>query len=125
MAGVTLGTLWLNDAADLSDGIAFPLMSKLTVVTAQPGEVRTMANGRLRMVSRAGRSRTWQADLPNLDRTAVDWLEDHLGELVLVRDDRGRKMFGTYLTLPDDAHRYDAESDVQITLLEVTHSEAV
>lgn len=125
MATVTLETLWLNDAADLSDYLAFPYMSKLNVQTSQSGEVRRGASGRLRAFSRAGRSREFTVDLPNLTRTEVEWLEEHIGRTLLVRDDRGRKMYGVYFTLPDDAHQYDGESDVQLALSEVTVSEEV
>lgn len=125
MASVTLRTLWLNDADDLSDSMSFPWMSKLSVQTAKPGEVRLMSNGRLRVVTRAGQTRTFDVDLPNLTRVEVEWLEAHIGRTLLVRDDRGRKIYGAFFTLPDDAHQYDDENDVQLTLQEITRSEAV
>lgn len=125
MAGVTLRTLWLNDADDLSDYRSFNLMAKMSVTTQKPAEVRRMAGGRRRVVTRDGTAREFDVDLPNLTRAQVEWLEDHLGRVLLVRDDRGRKMYGAYFALPDDAHAYDVESDVSLTLVEITRDEAV
>ena len=53
-ASVTLSTVWINLASTLSNYQSFPLMSALEVDTNQPGEVRTYAGGRLRLVTTAG-----------------------------------------------------------------------
>lgn len=116
--------LWLNDAANLADCQAFTWVSGTTPNIEVRAEVRALANGRLRMVSRAGRvaSTTW--NLTRISRPQVDWLEAHAGRLVCVRDDRGRKFYGVYLSVPvDEPNWTKARASTQLTLQQVTHSE--
>lgn len=123
MVTVSLKTVWLNLAADPSDYVSLPTMSALSVNTEQPGEVRRMANGRLRLVKRAGQARSASVDIEGATRTEVEWLEDHVGDLVCVRDDRGRKFFGVYMSVDADEIRANDYAGVSLALVEVTHSE--
>jgi hypothetical protein len=126
MATVQLRTLWLNLASDPSQAMSFPYMSALTWSKEQPGEVRRYANGRTRIIRRAGQTRTAEVTLTGCNREQIDWLEEHVGDLVCVRDDRGRKVFGAYLIVPvaEAQHRRD-RGDVSLSLAEVSFSEAV
>ncbi|MDI1290916.1 MAG: hypothetical protein PSX37_13325 [bacterium] len=125
MTSVTLRTVWINTAASPSDFRSFQLMSSLTVATVQPGEVRQLASGRSRLVLKAGGvKRTIAAELPLLDRSDVQWLEDHVGVLVCVRDDRGRKVWGSFLTVPVDESATLTTADVSLAVIEVTHDES-
>lgn len=124
MASITVSTLWVNVAADPSDYRAFPLMSALNVTTTQPGEVRQMASGRARLVLKAGGVKhTITASLPLLDRVDVEWLEERAGQLVCVRDDRGRKIWATFLGVGADENQGLATADVQLSLVEISHDE--
>lgn len=125
MATVTLGTVWLNLAADPSDYISLPTMSSLSVSTSQPGEVRRLANGRLRVVRQAGQARGASVDADGVTEAEVDWLESHVGEVVCIRDDRGRKFFGVYLGVDVEEIRASVYANVSLSLTNVTHSEAV
>lgn len=126
MASVDLGCVFLNLASDPSDFQSFPLMSSLKVSTTQPGEVRKMANGRLRMVRQAGKPRTLSVDLPHCTRAQLDWLEEHVGDLMCVRDDRGRKFYAVYLTTDVDETPYDTDDGgTSLSMSEVSFSEAV
>jgi predicted 3-demethylubiquinone-9 3-methyltransferase (glyoxalase superfamily) len=125
MSGVVLRTVWLNLAADPAQAMAFPFMSSLSVNTEQQGEVRQLANGRRRVVRRAGKGRSVELSLPNCTREQVAWLEDRLGQTMCIRDDRGRKLFGAYFALAVSEHRYNSEADVSVTCSEVSHSVAV
>lgn len=125
MATLQLDCVFLNLASDLSDFQSFPLMSSLKISTSQPGEVRTMANGRRRLVRTAGKPRTAIVDLSHCTRTQVDWLEQHVGDLVCVRDDRGRKFYGVYLSVDvDETPTNTDDGGTSLSLTEVTHSEA-
>lgn len=122
---VTLRTVWLNDADDLSDLVTFPTMSKLVAGRAAMPEVRRLAGGRHRLIRRAGVARTFTLTLPACDRAQVDWLEAHVGELVCCRDDRGRKVFGTYLQVDVTEFRTDPDlASCAVTLREVYHDES-
>lgn len=125
MATVLLETLWLNDAADLTDSMTFPSMKALGASPQTPGEVRLYANGRLRAVNRSGRQQQLAVQLPACSREQVTWIEGHAGRLLLVRDDRSRKFYGTYYNPSIDEHGYDDNADVSLSLVEITHSEAV
>lgn len=125
MATVTLGTVWLNLASDPSVSLSLPTMATLTINTGQDGEVRRLANGRLRLVKRAGQARSASVDIEGATRTEVEWLEDHVGDLVCVRDDRGRKFFGVYMAVDADEIRANDYANVSLALVEVTHSEVV
>jgi len=125
MASIVLSTLWLNDAADLTDYRAFPLMAELEVTTSKSVEQRRYANGRLRMVSRAGLRREASATLTHCTREQVEWLESKVGRVLLVRDDRGRKFYGSFAAVGVEEHAYNIEADVSLDIAEVSVAEAV
>lgn len=126
MATITLDTVWINLASDPSQYRSFPLMSSLRVVKDQPGSVSNYASGRRRLVLKSGGGFTVSLTLPQLDRDQITWLEAHIGELMLVRDDRGRKIWGTYLSLPVDESQGDSgHGDASISFSEITYSEVV
>ena len=58
-------------------------------------------------------------------RATIEWLEDHTGETVLVRDDRGRKFYGSYFQPATAEHPYNTEGDVTVSFTEVSFDEAV
>lgn len=125
MSTVTLTGVWLSLAADPSEYRAFPYVTALQPSTAVQGVVRLLANGRERVVRRAGRStpmtltfETTQAD--------VSWLEDHVGETVCVRDDMGRKFFGAFFEVLVQEDTVDRDRPVvSLTIRSVSFSEAV
>ena len=122
---VTLSTVWINLASTLSNYQSFPLMSALEVDTNQPGEVRTYAGGRLRLVTTAGVARTATLTLPECSRDQINWLQSVVGLTVLVRDDRGRKIWGTFLSPKVSENQYNTTGDVTLTIIEITYVEAV
>ena len=124
-AVVRLRTLWLNDAANPADAVSFPLMSELQVAPAIRGEVHRYAGGRSRSVTRKGVTRPVEATLANCTRAQVAWLEAHIGLPVFVRDDRGRRLVGTYLEVPTAEHPYDDEADVALQVSELSLVEEV
>lgn len=84
-----------------------------------------MANGRLRAVSRSGTARAYELQLELCTRTQIAWLETYVGQLVCVRDDRGRKIYCTYFAVPVTENIARADfGDVTLSLDETTFSEA-
>ena len=122
---VTLSTVWINLASTLSNYQSFPQMSTLSVDTNQPGQVRTYAGGRLRLVTTAGVARTAAVTLAECTRDQINWLQSVVGQTVLVRDDRGRKIWGTFLTPKVTENQHNGNGDVTLTINEITYSEAV
>lgn len=125
MATVSLVTLWLNDAEDLSDVLATDALSTLTLAPQTQGAVRLYANGRTRSITRAGKSQNATIKILNCARADVQWVEDHAGRLLLVRDPLGRKFYGVYYVPTITERPFELTADIALELTEVTHSEAV
>lgn len=125
-SSITLTTVWMNLASNLSQYQNFPAMSILKPSIVQPGEVRTYANGRLRLITRAGLARSYSLTLIACSRAQITWLENNVGQLFCVRDDRGRKIYATFFDVPVLEESTDPTlGDVTLALSEVTHSEIV
>ena len=94
--------------------------------TERAGSVRVMANGRRRIVSRAGSARTLQWTFRAISAAQVATLAAWSGRMVMVRDFTGRKEFGVYFAtdVTDRRNRPD-EHDVRLTLQSASFSEAV
>lgn len=125
-AEVALTTVWLNLASDLSDYQTFPSMSSLNVTTKRPGEARVNANGRTRLIRKPANMQTFSLSLPSCTRAQINWLELNAGKLMLVRDDRGRKVWCVYFEPSVEETSGDIDQgDVTLSLVEITYSEAV
>lgn len=126
MTTVNPGAVVLSDAYNLTDAMAFKEAVVLEVATGKDGNVRAGANGRIRLFLSDTRRRTFNLQFELISRAQADWLEAHVGELVCVRDDRGRKVFGTYLeaNVKELTLRSDY-TDATIRVDEVTHPEVV
>lgn len=125
MASVTLGALWLNLRSDDSQAMSFQYV---TALGSQPGmqiSSATYADGNARMSWTDGYQAKLsvtlvaiaQGDRQRLELNAAQggWL----GELVWVRDDRGRLFCGYWDPPQVTEHQYNAECDVQLTLTQV------
>ena len=123
MASVTLGDFWLNLASDPSQFVVIRRAAS-TWSTSQSGEVRQYASGRLRTISRGGRTGQTTAHVRTTDMALIATLTDWIGQTVCVRDERGRKAFGVYFDVPqtDDVAR---RVEFDLTITHTTFSEAV
>lgn len=124
MASVTLDRCFLALASDTENQLS-AFSSDRSEAQAQPGEVRRMAGGRLRVVTRAGTARAIGVTLRQLTPAQVQQVRDWLGSVVLFRDVWGRKMYGAYFDLDVVDAKDRLGQDVKLTLSEVTFSEAV
>lgn len=126
MTTIILGAVWINLASNLTDVQTFSNTTGLKVDTDQDGAVRKLANGRLRAVLGATKGRTYELNFELCSRTQITWLEDRVGQLVCVRDDRGRKVFGTYFSVPVTELTTRSEyGSVTLTVAETTYDEGV
>lgn len=123
MATVVLERPVLSLASDPSQQIA-AYTSDRTDSLAVPGEVRRMANGRLRVVTRAGSQQTLGVTFRNLSPSEVATVRSWAGRVVLFRDVLGRKLYCTYLTADVVDYRDRSAQDVKVVLSEVSFSEA-
>lgn len=99
MATVTLRGVYLARVSNLADLLVLNAGVTVAGVESKRGEFRTYAGGRVRLITKAGRGRTVQVSAAHTDRPTRERLNAWAGELLLLRDGRGRKMYGSYLEL--------------------------
>ena len=124
MVAVALDRGHLALADDLTQSTAAFTADRSETLSV-PGEIRRMANGRLRVVSRAGTSTTLGVTFRNLSPTQVELLRSWVGRTVLFRDVWGRKLYGAYFTVDVEDYRNRQGQDCKLVLSEVTFDEAV
>lgn len=121
MARVHLGDVWLNDASDLSDRLRLRVAGKLEPAFVAPGSEYVTASGAIRSIDTVGAAQSWALSSPYASQVERDWLVDHNGQLVWVRDWLGHRVHGKYRDVKpiprlDGSGRYD----VSFTLSETT-----
>lgn len=125
MTAIVLCTLWLNSADDPTDVMAFPYLSSLASTPQQNVQLQPFAQGRIRAIITPGTAQQVAVDLAACSGDQRAWLDDHAAALLCVRDDRGRKFYGMYVAPATAEHQYNSDSEVSVTINEVTFSEAV
>jgi hypothetical protein len=126
MASITFSGVWLNAGDDLSNSLYLDTAVSVSGDKARRGETRTYAGGRIRLITRPGTAASVDVTSDYTTRTSRDWLESVVGELILYRDGRGRKLWGTILAVHATEVRGAAELvNLSFTVNEITHSEEV
>lgn len=90
---------------------------------AGDGETRRMAGGRFRAIGTIGVRRTQEFAIRDVSYDDVLTLELWIGQTVLVRDNRGRRMFGVYWSVPTTDRMDPNYFDVSLNVTEVTYEE--
>lgn len=122
MASVTFSNIWIHNASDLSDNIEVVYYTPIVERIDKGGYVERFAGGRKRAINRAGKTRQLNVNLTWVSRDDIAWLDNLAGELVMIRDNKGRLVFGTYQLVEVDDRRIYADGSVTLTIEEVTHS---
>lgn len=89
----------------------------------QEGQVERFAGGRFRSIATEGVRGQQTFTLRDVTDTQLATLQAWIGLTVLVRDNRGRRMFGTYYNVGYQDRMSVGLYDVSITLNEVTYNE--
>lgn len=122
MASITLGMTYVNLVSTGALVKAYTGKGRARQ-HSQEGSVEKFAGGRFRSISVEGIEEVQTFMLRDLSYTDVLTLITWIGETVLVRDNRGRRMFGTYFSVPytdgSDANYYD----VSLTVGAVSYNE--
>lgn len=92
---------------------------------AADGEVTTFAGGRRRSITAVGVATKYTFRLLFLPRASVDLLQAWQGQLVQVRDHKGRRFFGVYHQVAVDEIVSRSTWHVAIGLIAVTSDEGV
>ena len=123
MAMLDLRHTWINLVAT-GDEVHCKTASR-SESNESEGDVRTYASGRRRYFSKAGVKESMSFTLVDVTPDDLATLKDWKDDLVLVRDYKGRKMYGTYNSLSVTDSKTAAFHQVVMTVTEVTHAEGV
>ncbi len=87
------------------------------------GAVEGFAGGRYRSIALEGVSGQQTFMLRDVSTANIETLKTWIGETVLIRDNRGRRMFGTYYEVTYNDRMLDNYYDVTLNVTEVTYNE--
>lgn len=87
------------------------------------GAVQAFAGGRYRSIALEGVSGQQTFMLRDVSDADIETLKSWIGETVLVRDNRGRRMFGTYYEVGYSDRMAEGYYDVTLTVTEVSYDE--
>jgi hypothetical protein len=124
MATIDLNEAWVHLATDLATYVRLPIRD-LEATPTRRVEAREYASGRVRRVSQPTRVTSVTVRSRLVDRATVATLDGWTGETVMLRDARGRKLWGFYRYLDIIEHAWTDRADVVFELLSITHDEAV
>lgn len=125
MATVDLDVVWVNPLDDLSAGLQLDAVTGLSGDDGTDGQVQVYAGGRKRLVSGIGRAGTRRLQLGLVDQATVDALVALAGRTVLLRDPRGRRVWGAWFAVPWTDRIITGDMDVSLDFTEVTVDEEV
>lgn len=120
---ITLDTIVLNDAVDLSDVLVLDRMA--TYSRSANTDVRTqkVASGGYRVIRSKGKQAVWDVTATRVTVTDLEWLENHVGFTVCVRDDVGRKFYALLSDLDVTEVPRPRTGNASFTLSEVSWDE--
>lgn len=87
------------------------------------GSVQPFAGGRYRSIATEGLSGAQTFMLRDVTDAQIETLKSWAGQLVLIRDNRGRRMFGTYYEVTYADRMAEGYYDVSLALSETTYVE--
>jgi hypothetical protein len=125
MASITLQGVYLAPVTDLSDTLRINAGAQVSESPDARAEGRRYSAGRVRMVKRVGKDRQVPLSFRRIDRATREQLDEWSGTLLLLRDGRGRKLYGFYSTVSFQEQPGLAFCDASLTFTRVTHDEAV
>jgi hypothetical protein len=122
MASVDLAYTWVN-LLSTGESVKGYTARGRSHDRAGDGETRRMAGGRFRAIGTLGTRRSQQFAIRDLSLADVDTLESWIGQTVVIRDNRGRRMFGVYWSVPTSDRMDPNYYDVALSVTEVTYEE--
>lgn len=117
MAGTTFTMARLADVTNLSTRLVFGTAGKRES-RITPGELREMANGEIRAVSRVTNQGSLDVTAVMINQATLRTLDQWRGRLLLYRDTWGRVFYGTYWSIavqnyPAGKNLFDATFSLQ------------
>lgn len=122
MSSVNLNHIYIHKGDNLSDYIEAEFAEPLTEVSNRQGRVKRYAGGRFRAVNPKGKMSAVKTQINWLPEADLDKLHEWAGELVMIRDARGRLLFGVYRVVSAQDYRAHDNGSTAIEITEITHS---
>ena len=122
MASVELSYTWVN-LLSTGESVKGYTARGRSHGRQRDGEVRRLAGGRFRAVGTLGVRRTQNFTLRDISQDDLDQLESWVGQVVIARDNRGRRMFGVFWSVDYQDRMSPDHFDVSLNLTEVTYEE--
>ena len=120
MASVTLYGVWLAPVSDLTDTLVLNGGTTAAGTVGVQGDFRRYAGGRVRLIRQAGQDESVAVSVSHVSRTTREQLNAWAGETLLLRDGRGRLVFGTYLAVDATENPGLPYCDLSLTFTEIT-----
>jgi hypothetical protein len=124
MASVKLLQTWVTLVSTGQSVKGYTARGRSRTATKE-GETRRLAGGRFRAIGTLGVRRAQTFALRDVSLADISTLESWVGQLVLVRDNRGRRMFGVYWSVPYSDRQDPNYYDVQLDVTENSYEEGV
>lgn len=124
MASVKLARTWVN-LVSTGEAVSAYTGRGRSRSTSKDGDVRKLAGGRYRGVSSRGTKRTQAFMLRDVSPFDITTLEQWIDQTVLIRDNRGRRMFGIFYAVEYSDKMNPQYYDVTLNITEVSFEEGV
>lgn len=92
--------LWLNVFGDLDDRLWLRHSTMTRSVTSNSRVEAGFAGGGVRLIRQAGRVETYAVTLRRIGYTEEEWLVGRAGAQLVIRDHKGRRAVGAFLSVP-------------------------
>ena len=126
MAFVTLTHLWIHLDSDRSQYVRFDGFTTEGETSERLGRLWEGAGGNSRIIRRPNKRVTLNLAFPSVPREDALQVKSWEGEVVLLRDPRGRKMWGTFFAVTIDERHGPLNPNVSFTFQQLTkYREAV
>lgn len=120
MSQITLQGVYIAPVSSLSTLTILNAAVNVSAVPGVLGDFRRYAGGRIRLITRVGTDHSVSVSITHADRATRETLTALAGQTILLRDGRGRCVYGSFLTLDVQETQGLPYCDLGFTLSEIT-----
>jgi len=122
MTMIVLTGVYLAPVSDLSDILVLNAALELSGVSGVMGEFRPYAGGVWKLIRRTGRIKGASVSVTRASRVTREQLALWAGETLLLRDGRGRCLYGSFLSVDEGENTGLPFCDLSFAFNEITTS---
>lgn len=120
MSSIDLTGVYIAPASSLSTLTILNAGVNVSAVSGVVGDFRRYAGGRTRLITRVGTDHSVNVSITHASRATRETLTALAGQTVLLRDGRGRLVYGSFLALDVKEAQGLPYCDLGFTLTEIT-----